>query len=761
MLTNNSKEAVIIRKELQRQSTSEGSASHEQRILSFLNCLKHPNIVELLGSYTFGQTHNLLFPLAHGDLNDFLTLPQEDVEQLGFRSISDFLLALCGLASAVDALHSYELGDLALIGCHHDLKPGNVLVSNKTFLLADFGLSTFKRPEQGSKTYFKLGNGYYFAPECEDPAAGFEKSRINRASDIWSLGCIIVEIVVFMLNGAAANVQFKEDRKVVFDEWFVTYTFHYGKRPNPGVERWLNTLSMESLNEAVTAVVGLARSTLQLQPAERPKAAAVLSRLRLISLQHIYAGLTAQYQELYRLDSIVDVSIERERLDCWAWGVGLIPGLDVDPESQPWSFENDSQFNKIVVNLSTMGQELDAAIQTRENLRPICMPLRRLNDDLVKILPDKIVRKVQTRLELQVLSSDSFDHLGDFRHTLETEPRYERLGVLAAIKSMHILSRRSLDNIDQSLILDRDSLRNWRNFRTNETATLVGNNETEGEEVLIEWMIYEEAQTGEILMRRAGAIARFLCEGGRPSSFLTLKCRGYLHDIPRHAFAMVYDISSLSKPSAPQPISLHELIEKTENIRFRPLLNEVFELARRLVTALLEYHKVNWLHKNISSHSIIFRKADPPAVAAVDSPYIIGFNLSRPDHPTEISRGPEDDPGFVNYQDPRYRDGRVRYRTEFDYFSIGLVLLEIGMWKTLHKLIGPREKLPIGMIRKQYLPLLGPRMGRSYRDAVSQCLSFEFRNDIPEDSPAGQEQSNAAKLKFEREVLEALGRCSG
>lgn len=761
MLINRSKDAVIIRKELQRQGTAEGSANHEQRILSFLNCLKHPNIVELLGSYTIGQTHNLLFPLAHGDLGHFLTLPQQDLEQIGFGSTLDFLLALCGLASAVDALHSYELDDLALIGCHHDLKPGNVLVSNKTFLLADFGLSTFKKPEQGSKTYFKMGNGYYFAPECEDLGADFKRSRINRASDIWSLGCIILETVVFMLNGAAANVQFKEDRRVVFDEWYVTYTFHYGKRPNPGVERWLNTLSMESSNEAMTALIGLARGMLQLQPAERPKAVAALSRLRLISLQHIYAGIMAQYHELYQLDRIIDVSIERERLDCWAWGVGLVRGPDVEPGSHPWIFRNDSQFDKIAVNLSTMGRELDAAIRTRENLRPICMPLRRLNDRMMEILPDKIMQEVQTRLELQVLSSDSFDHLGNFRHTLETEPQYERLEVLAAIKSMHILSSKTLDEVDQSLIIDKDSLRNWQNFRTSETATLIGNNKSEGEEVLIEWMIYQEAQTGEILMRRAGAIARFLCEGVRPSSFLTLKCRGYLHDIPRHAFAMVYDISSLSKTSMSQPISLHEFIEKTENVRVRPLLNEIFELARRLVTALLEYHKVSWLHKNISPHNIIFRKAEPPAVAVVDSPYIIGFNLSRPDRPTEISRGPEDDPGFVNYQDPRYRDGRARYRTEFDYFSIGLVLLEIGMWKTLHKLIGPQGKLPTSFIRKQYVPLLGPRMGKNYRDAVSTCLSFESGNDIPEESPAGQVQSNAAKLKFERGVLEVLGRCSG
>jgi serine/threonine protein kinase len=54
------------------------------------------------------------------------------------------------------------------IGCHQDLKPGNILVDGDTFLLADFGLSRFKESIEGSYTSYKSVGGYYVAPECED-----------------------------------------------------------------------------------------------------------------------------------------------------------------------------------------------------------------------------------------------------------------------------------------------------------------------------------------------------------------------------------------------------------------------------------------------------------------------------------------------------------------------------------------------------------------------------------------------------------------
>ena len=123
--------------------------------------------MELLGFYTFKSHHYLLFPPAASDLGQLLYPPAaSDLDQVlrdspFLRSEFNNLLALSGLASAVEKLHNYEseILHVSLIGCHHDLKPKNVLVDEGKFLLADFGLSKFKNVSEDSKSPFGRGEG--------------------------------------------------------------------------------------------------------------------------------------------------------------------------------------------------------------------------------------------------------------------------------------------------------------------------------------------------------------------------------------------------------------------------------------------------------------------------------------------------------------------------------------------------------------------------------------------------------------------------
>jgi hypothetical protein len=87
----------------------------------------------------------------------------------------------------------------------------------------------------------------------------------------------------------------------------------------------------------------------------------------------------------------------------------------------------------------------------------------------------------------------------------------------------------------------------------------------------------------------------------------------------------------------------------------------------------------------------------------------------------------------MKYHHPLYRGGKDRFRLEFDYFSLGLVLLEIGLWKSLedvpNALQTPQDDHQSYLKRMQgeVLPLLGPRMGRVYRDATLACLAFNVK----------------------------------
>lgn len=176
----------IVRKEMKVARDHEAELEN----LSILNHLKHPNIVEVLTSYTRKDRHNLIFPLAEGGTLDDLLSTERNLTP--FISNESFLVGLVGLSSALDHVHNFITKcniKLELIGCHHDLRPKNILLSGQVFILADFGLSKFKPSTEDSATPFKKGQDYYLAPECEDLDKYFEPLSIRRSSDIWSFGC--------------------------------------------------------------------------------------------------------------------------------------------------------------------------------------------------------------------------------------------------------------------------------------------------------------------------------------------------------------------------------------------------------------------------------------------------------------------------------------------------------------------------------------------------------------------------------------------
>ena len=70
-------------------------------------------------------------------------------------------------------------------------------------------------------------------------------------------------------------------------------------------------------------------------------------------------------------------------------------------------------------------------------------------------------------------------------------------------------------------------------------------------------------------------------------------------------------------------------------------------------------------------------------------PYLIGFNHSRPNTKVAFTVGPLDNPGEEDYQHPQYAiyGLKKRFQPGYDYYSVGLVLLEMGLWASLGDLI--------------------------------------------------------------------------
>jgi serine/threonine protein kinase len=119
-------------------------------------------------------------PVADCDLRVFLT--QSPFPHNLLSCLRSFIGCLC---AAVSYLHSQK--------CRHkDLKPGNILVKGDVVLISDFGTSrNWSDRSKGTTT----GESGPFTPGYAAPEVVAWEAR-NESSDIWSLGCVFLDIVV-------------------------------------------------------------------------------------------------------------------------------------------------------------------------------------------------------------------------------------------------------------------------------------------------------------------------------------------------------------------------------------------------------------------------------------------------------------------------------------------------------------------------------------------------------------------------------------
>ncbi|KAF8535324.1 hypothetical protein BDD12DRAFT_855891 [Trichophaea hybrida] len=187
------------------------AAEAERDNLDKVSRLEHPHIIDVLKTYRHGSMLNFVFPLAKGNLWEFLR-GQKDFEKPlthtvspnpGSASSAKNLLEskiwedMIGIA---DALHHIltECKDdsYSYLGRHCDLKPANILVHNGTLKITDFGQAQFKiKTDRGSSRITgHSGDQTYLPPE-------YELGKFPIVYDVWSLGCILLEVLVYALEG--------------------------------------------------------------------------------------------------------------------------------------------------------------------------------------------------------------------------------------------------------------------------------------------------------------------------------------------------------------------------------------------------------------------------------------------------------------------------------------------------------------------------------------------------------------------------------
>jgi hypothetical protein len=269
----------------------------------------------------------------------------------------------------------------------------------------------------------------------------------------------------------------------------------------------------------------------------------------------------------------------------------------------------------------------------------------------------------------------------------------------------------------------------------------------------------------EAFKKKVAHLGRLLSyPAARDGGFRTLQCIGLVrHDIPQGnklipQYAFVYDFPSHAGNVNHNFLTLAEAIaSKTE---MRPTLGGRFRLARALAETLFQFHSVNWLHKSVRSDNILLFRGSK--TLNFSDPYLVGFEFSR----GEGDQSTVDNDDSLNnnlYRHPR-RQGLPdeRFSILHDIYALGVVLLEIGIWRPLGG-FGDFSAMSPDDIKKTLIENGDQRlphyMGKEYTDAMVACLEGSLARPLSneeQDQPLSSENRAKVQMAFWDGVIEVI-----
>lgn len=215
---------------------------HEKANLDKIKNVNNVHLIKNLASCD--GIHCLIFPWAeHGDLKQYW----ED-ESDSDRSLPVFIWSieqLAGLASALRDLHG--------VNCRHgDLKPSNIFYfkdDGGILKIADLGVSkvhSIATDQRRGETVTTASTRAYEGPEAYAPT----NIPRSRKYDCWSMACVILEFVVWLLYDHRALEGFHSSRDTQWN------SFYRPKIPHPtsedqSTEWWENMERHPKVDEVI------------------------------------------------------------------------------------------------------------------------------------------------------------------------------------------------------------------------------------------------------------------------------------------------------------------------------------------------------------------------------------------------------------------------------------------------------------------------------------------------------------------------------
>jgi NIMA (never in mitosis gene a)-related kinase len=178
---------IFVLKQISLESSKHIEEINKEAFI--LSKLSHENIVKYHDSFIESQTLNIIMEYCDaGDLSQFIQSYRDKNKIMDSDTIYKIFLQIC---KGIEYLHSKKV-------LHRDIKTMNIFMfKDGQVKIGDLGVAKSMLYNSFADTF--VGTPYYLSPEiCEE-------KPYNEKSDIWSLGCILYEMITLKKPFDGAN----------------------------------------------------------------------------------------------------------------------------------------------------------------------------------------------------------------------------------------------------------------------------------------------------------------------------------------------------------------------------------------------------------------------------------------------------------------------------------------------------------------------------------------------------------------------------
>ena len=307
-------------------------------------------------------------------------------------------------------------------------------------------------------------------------------------------------------------------------------------------------------------------------------------------------------------------------------------------------------------------------------------------------------------------------------------------------------------------------------YRTEESRALARYGQ---QNVIIDWQSPRDenwrTNNQTTMEQRIASLIKLLNSDLGPLKSSILRCVGYLNRSQNPLVIGIVFCPPSDVTPGQGPIDLDQIFTRAKSRSDVPSLGERFELAKALVSTIFEMHNFGWTHKDIQPKNILFwPKPGTKGEWDTTKPYLVGFDVSESD---QIGESAEDTLSKDNlYRHPALRGSKsTTFQPSFDMFSLGVILFEIGMWRSVSTMnprsfrTNPSPSDPMYIdktLRNGPLSDLAHFTGDRYQNAVWACLCREFDRFWEEQGVSQQTRLENYLGAVQSKVVDAIACCS-